>query len=106
MYGMFVLGLKYKNDKVCLVQQMEGMAGVVNNLDCPLYSITTNFKLMPSTSVKAEVSFVHECDESCDFVNSGSVIVEREEVTLDKLQYVHNFETNRLYCLNVFCMNQ
>ena len=36
MYGMFVLGLKYKNDKVCLVQQMEGMAGVVNNLDCPL----------------------------------------------------------------------
>ena len=28
MYGMFVLGLKYKKDKVCLVQQMEGMAGV------------------------------------------------------------------------------
>ena len=61
---------------------------------------------MPSTSVKAEVSFVHQCDESCDFVNSGSVIVEREEVTLDKLQFSYYFETNRLYCFNVFCMNQ
>ena len=106
IYGMFLVGVESAQHRMCLVQLMQSMAGVVNNLDCPLYTVTERYSLVPSTAVQVEVSFVHQCDKSCHYVESRSVVVEREEVALDRLQFAHNFETNPLYCLNVFCMNQ
>ena len=45
-----------------LVQTMKSMAGVLNNLDFPLYNLSSTFKLVPSIAIVAEVSFMHECD--------------------------------------------
>ena len=101
-----MVGVECGNHMMCLVQLMQTMAGVINDLDCPLYSVTDTYKLVPSTAVNKEVSFVHQCDNSCHFVDSRSAVVEREQVALDRLQFVHDFETNPLYCLNIFCMNQ
>ena len=85
---------------------MEPMAGVTNDFDCPLYLLTRVFEVVSSSAVAAEVSFVHECDETCKFTDTLSCVVEREEVSLQKLQFVHSYDRNYLYCLNIFCMNQ
>ena len=50
------------------------MAGVINNLDCPLYSVTGTSKLVPA---------LHCCDTPCCFVDSRSV-VGQEDVALDR----------------------
>ena len=106
MYGLLILGVKIKDCSMCLVQEMESMAGVVNDIDCPFYSITKTFRLAPAISIDLEVSFVHQCDKNCKFLDSGAVHIEREDVSLNKLIFEHSYSSNHLYCLNIFCMNQ
>ena len=100
------MGIANGDTKYCLVQKLEPMAGVINNFDCPLYFLTTTFELRSASAVAAEVSFVHECDDACTFTDVSCYSIERESVSVDKLQFVHDYDINQLYCLNVFCMNQ
>lgn len=105
-YGLLMIGVKMNDRCMCLVQEMEPMAGVVNSIDCPLYSVTKTFRLIPAISIDLEVSFVHQCDKKCKFLDSGAVLIEREDVALNKLTFQHDYTSNLLYCLNIFCMNQ
>ena len=107
LYGMLVACLETTLSQVCLLQNMELVEGVVNDFDCPLYILSPDFKVVSSTSIAAEVCFVHECHDQCKFVsNHTSVFVERESVSVDKLHFEHDYSVNNLYCLNLFCMNQ
>lgn len=82
---------------MCLLQLMEPVGGIVNNLDCPLYVLSTSFELVSNTSIAAEVSFVHECDDQCKFVSdSRPLLVERESVSVDELRFVHDYNSNNL----------
>ena len=66
---------------LCLIQEMESMAGVINNFDCPLYSLSNRFNLVHTASILAEVSFVHQCDASCTFISEArSHLVECESI--------------------------
>ena len=53
------------------------------------------------------VSIVHECGESCKFIEQQTTrTVERETIEENtRLIYKHDFD-NDFYVLNVFCMNQ
>lgn len=82
------------------------MGGVTNELDCPLYTLPTTFKLVASSLVTCAVSFVHEYSSGCKFENSTPLVsVEREPVSVDRSVFVHDYGCN-LYCLNVYCNNQ
>ena len=95
---MFVTWFRSLSKCTCVVKRMESMAGVLNNLDCPLYNLSSTFKLVPSIAVAAEVSFVHECDDSCEFSRTDcSLMVERETISTDKLHFKHNYNGITLY---------
>ena len=90
-----------------LLQSMESMGGITNDFDCPLFIMTSTFRLVPSVCVVTEVSFVHECTSGCKFSRSTPLVtVERESVSQDRLVFEHDYSSNNMYCLNVFCMNQ
>ena len=84
-----MIGVKMNDRCMSLVQEMEPMAGVVNNIDCPLYSVTKTFQLIPAISIDLEVSFVPQCDKNCKFLDSGVVLIEREDVFLFFFMFLH-----------------
>ena len=96
--------------KYCIVQLYEPLdsfgAQVLNENDCPLFSLTNTFCCISSSSILSSVSFFHECSSSCTFsrIPSDSQI-ERETVTTHKLLYIHDYQCS-LYSLNVYCMHQ
>lgn len=98
-------GLKY-----CILQLYESLDSfgtqVLNEYDCPLYSLTSTFCCVPSSSIISSVSFFHECSSSCTFSHTNSVsLVERETVTTHKRMYLHDYQCS-LYFLNLYCMHQ
>ena len=103
-YGMFAFCLQSEISRMCLLQQMEPMGGIVNNFDCPLYILSSNFKLVSTASIAAEVSFVHECNDRCKFASDLCLRLV-ENISVDKLHFAHDYDNN-MYCLNIFCMNQ
>ena len=88
----------------CLLQSMESMGGITNDFDCPLFTMTNTFRLVPSSSIATEVSFVHSY---CKFSQSTPLVtVERVSVSLDRILFEHDYRANTMYCLNIYCMNQ
>ena len=69
----------------CRVQLYEAMDSygilVTNEFDCPLLSLTTLFRCIPSHSVMQTVSIVTQ--------------VQRETVVSQKLLFVHNYSNER-----------
>ena len=78
---------------------------ITNEYDCPLLLMShIIFTAKPSEILKA-VSVVHECGETCRFVNKETPRnVERENISLARVEYEHDFSTNFMYCLNIFCI--
>ena len=71
-------GLKY-----CIVQLYETLDPFGTQvLNCPLYSLTSTFWCVPSSSILSSVSLFHECFSYCTFSHTNSVSqIERETVT-------------------------
>lgn len=106
IYGVFIKGFQTQLCQVCLIQTFEKV-DVVNEFGCPLYMLLMDFQLFLSTSVVSCVSFVHECDCRCKFCTvQCPSFIEREQISVEGLKYVHDHNCNNLYCLNIFCMNQ
>ena len=76
-----------------------------DEFDCPLLELTYKIFLRRSSSILKAVSVVHKCSSACKFVKKHIPRrVERETVTLSRLEYEHDFRGSLLYCLNVYCM--
>ena len=103
--------LKERQLSVCLIQVMEPMTAlegdaICNELGCPLLTLTKTIRAVHPNCVLSSVSIVHQCTESCIFVEMFSTACEERESVLRKsLVYQHDW-TNDLYCLNIFCTNQ
>ena len=96
-------GLKY-----CIVQLFEPLDSfgtqILNEYDCPHYSLTSTFCCVPSSSILSSVSFFHECSSSCTFSCTNSLSeIERETVTTYKFLFIHNYQCS-LYSFNVYCI--
>ena len=95
---------------VCLVHGFEAMAladgtPLLKKFDCPLFSLSRTILSVDSTNILAAVSFVHECDEDCTFVERNMQITqEREEADMPKLVFEHNWRFNLLFCYNIYCV--
>ena len=49
---------------------------LLNKCDCPLFSLSRTILSVDSTNILAAVSFVHECDEDCTFVEKNMQITQ------------------------------
>jgi len=78
---------------------------VLNEYDCPLYTITDVFHTVPSGCISHTVSVLHECTDSCVFKRVDvQTHVERETVTSHKLVFDHDF-CNNIYSRNISILN-
>ena len=77
---------------------------LLNEFDCPLFSLARSILSVDSSNILAAVSFVHECDEACNFVERNVQLTqEREETEMSRLVFEHNW-SNMLFCNNLFCV--
>lgn len=109
-YGQLLTTLKLVTGRtVCVVRGFEAMAlpdssPLMNEFDCPLFLLSRTVLSVDSTNIQSAVSFVHQCDESCRFVERNVQINQEREVTeRPALVYEHNWN-NLLYCYNVYCI--
>ncbi len=96
---------------MCLVQKFEGIESngqpIVNEYDCPLLTLTDTITGVYPVNIVIETSIVHECTDSCDFVDDGPLNVlqvERETIQTNRLAYMHDW-TNKLYCFNIIILH-
>ena len=79
---------------------------VMNEYKCPLLTLSDTIAGLTPSSIVREISLMHECTPSCKCIeNRPNIQVERETIETNRLAYVHDL-TNKLYCLNIYCMNQ
>ena len=92
----------------CFIRGLEEMvsplgAPILNEFDCPLLSLSHTIFTVYSTSIKKAVSIVHNCTDTCQFIDMECPRhVEREDVTIKRLEYKHDFFGNPMFCLNVY----
>ena len=109
-YGILLATFKRNDGSVhCLVQGFQKLEttdgqAIKNSYDCPLLELSRTIFCTPSSNVRRAVSLVHECSDSCAFLETTAVDnVEREEVSIQsKLLFKHDWQ-NYLYCYNVYC---
>lgn len=87
-YGILLATVKRHDSSVhCLVQgchKLETANGqaFTNPYDCPLLELSQTVFCTPSNNIRREVSLVHECGNSCTFLETTAMDnVEREEVS-------------------------
>ena len=108
-YGLLLLCAAKDQSWFCLVQEFEqlqvhGMP-LTNSYDCPLLELTSYVKAITPATIISPVSIVHECTDSCVFVNSSTrQRVERSDMIVNKLVFQHA-SSNTLFCLNIYCMH-
>ena len=81
---------------------------IIDEFDCPLLALTNTVHLVPPNSIHVAVSIMHQCTNTCKFVETAITRrIEREQVDVHNhsLVFKHDW-SNDLYCLNIFCMNQ
>ena len=93
----------------CPVQVFEklqcGLQPLVNEFNGPLLSATSIIMRVSSQAVISSISVAHECCSTCTFQQEHNrFLIEREQVDIAGLQYIHDF-SNNLFCLNVYSMN-
>ena len=75
---------------------------ITNEYNCPLLILSHVIFITKSSEIVKSVSVVHECGDTCKFVNKETPRnVEREDISLSRLEYEHDFCTN---FLNIFCI--
>ena len=96
--------------QLCIVRNFERVEcngePVMNDLCCPLLTLSPNMRCVSPICVHAAVSIVHECT-TCHFVETHPpCLVERELVpsTHTNLTYKHDW-SNNFFCVNIYCMN-
>ena len=78
---------------------------ITNEYDCPLLMLSNVVFTVKTTEILRDIFVVHECTESCQFVEKAvSQNVEREDVSVCRLEFQHDFDSNIMYCLNIYCM--
>lgn len=94
----------------CLIRGLEAMVSplgppILNEFDCPLLSLSHTIFTVNSTGIKKAVSVVHNCTDTCRFIDVNCFRhVEREDVTIKRLEYKHDYSGNLMFCLNIYCM--
>ena len=94
----------------CFIRGLEAMVSplgtsILNEFDCPLLSLSHTIFTVNSTGIKKAVSVVHNCTDTCRFIDMEcSRHVEREDVTIKRLEYKHDYSENLMFCLNIYCM--
>ena len=79
---------------------------ITNEIDCPLLTLSRSVFTTRASSVFKRVSIVHECSGTCQFVSKAVPRnIERERVSVARIEYEHDFSSNLVYCLNVYCMS-
>ena len=109
-YAKLIACVSSNRDSYVIMKLFERMEfngeDVMNEYDCPLFTLTQNVVCLPSSNVHASVSFIHQCSASCVFVTTTTGLsAERESISSPHLSFKHDW-TNTLYCLNVYCTNQ
>ena len=87
-------GIKY-----CLIQLFEEILGsfdeaILNDIDCPLLTLTKKFLLVPPSALVCAVSICHQCSSSCTLI----------ELSNGQLTFKHDW-SNDLYAYNTCCMS-
>lgn len=78
---------------------------ILNEYDCPILSLTNLLYCIPSHCVSHAVSVVHECTHTCTFVSSSTTKkIEHEDVQSSFSLFKHDW-SNKMYCLNVYCID-
>ena len=110
-YGQLLVCVKTADGRlVCIVRGLEAMVSplgipITNEFDCPLLCLSRIIFTTTSSDIVKAVSIVHECTETCQFIDTDcSQQVEREDITMTRLEYKHDFTGNFMFCLNVYCM--
>lgn len=94
---------------LCFVRGFEAMelsngVPLLNEFDCPLYTLSCTIFPVVSCSIHKPVSMVHECGNSCVFKAVRNVsMTEREQIETSQCVFTHDWN-NPLYCRNVFCV--
>ena len=79
---------------------------LTNEIDRPLMMLSNLILAVRSSSILKAVSMVHECSNTCQFVTVPFPSnIERERVSMSRLQYKHDYSENNMYCLNIYCMD-
>lgn len=112
-YGLLLLCCKTSNgSKLCVMRGLESIlslhgAPIMNELECPLLTLTHSVFTVKSSAILKAVSVVHACGNSCQFVmKQRTRRIEREDLHLSsRLEYDHDYAGNYMYYLNVYCMN-
>ena len=82
---------------------MAGTEPICNDFDCPLYSLTSILRSIPSAAIIRPVSVVHQCTSTCSLQNKDvSMTLERQVASQKTLCFSHDWR-NTLYCYNVYC---
>ena len=92
---------------ICSLKAMVSPLGtpILNEFDCALLSLSHTIFTMNSMGIKKAVSVVHNCTDTCRFIDMDCPRhVERQDVTIKRLEYKHDFSGNLMFCLNVYCM--
>ena len=94
---------------VCLVQGFKEVLSFGQNItddyDCPLLMLNNDVFDVLVTQLSSSISVVHCCTTTCGFFEEQSHrVIERETVDSNRLVFRHDL-TNRMYCLNIYCMN-
>ena len=85
---------------ICIVRGLDTLVSsdgnpINNEYDCPLLILSNVIFTVKSSEIVRSVSVVHECSETCKFVNKETPRnVEREDISLSRLEYEHDFCTN------------
>ena len=93
----------------CLVRLLQPMdifgEPVCNEYDCPILNLSNLIYCIPSTYISHAVSVVHECTTTCSFITNNSIKrIEQENVNVCLISYNHDW-SNKMYCLNLYCMH-
>ena len=88
---------------ICVVRGLETLLSplgdpITNEYDCPLLSLTHTIFTAITSEILNTVSVIHEGTGTCQFITKECPRnVEREEVSLSRLEYVHDFCRNFMY---------
>lgn len=113
-YGILVACCKTQGVSgraVCIVRGLEKVLTpleepILDEIDCPLLSLTNTIFTTSSKLIRRSVSIVHQCTDTCHFVEKEwPRVMERETVHSSRMEYEHDFANNLMYSLNIYCMN-
>lgn len=111
-YALLLVCVAKEDCWCCLVRNMEEIKindqQLTNEYDCPLLTLSPYITAISPHSILTSLSVVHECTNTCTFIESHATRrVEREVIQENRTSLIFNHDwSNDIYALNIFCMNQ